>query len=121
MLNGAIRRTVVLPAAAAAMIACGRGGQKPANQAASKPQFPSELDIAARGITSDYLRDQIAKLSSDEFEGRGPATAGDKRTRAYLIEQLKTLGYQPGGEGRQWEQPFDIVGITARMPKQWVF
>lgn len=66
------------------------------------------------------MRERVATLASDQFEGRGPATAGDKATRAYLIEQLKGLGFAPG-DGEQWEQPFDLVGVRSEMPKQWEF
>jgi prolyl oligopeptidase len=81
----------------------------------------TEATAAAAQITAEYLRDQIATFSSDEFEGRAAATPGDKKARAYLIEQLKQLGLQPGGPDGGWQQPFDVVGVTAHMPKQWSF
>jgi Zn-dependent M28 family amino/carboxypeptidase len=115
------RRTFICIAAAMIIGGCGQPAPKQTNPAGSRTPFTPEGDRAAKEITTDFLRDQIARISSDEFEGRGPASAGDRRTRAYLIEQLKSLGYQPGGGAGQWEQPFDIVGITAQMPKQWVF
>ena len=61
----------------------------------------------------------IKTLSSDEFEGRGPATAGEQKTVAYLVQQLQAAGVEPGGEivngQRQWTQRVpllksDIVG-----------
>jgi Zn-dependent M28 family amino/carboxypeptidase len=78
------------------------------------------IDAAGKAITADVLRDQITKISSDEFEGRGPTTRGDQATRAYLADQLKALGYEPG-DGQAWEQPFDLVGIKAAMPPKWTF
>jgi Zn-dependent M28 family amino/carboxypeptidase len=79
-------------------------------------------DAAGKAITGDGLRDQIAKISSDEFEGRGPTTRGDVATRAYLVEQLKALGYEPGGGSADaWQQPFDLVGVKADMPATWTF
>jgi Zn-dependent M28 family amino/carboxypeptidase len=101
-----------------------------ATPATAPPQAPAqakpaadpfvEIDRAAKAITADVLRDQITKISSDEFEGRGPTTRGDQATRAYLIEQLKTLGYAPGG-GDAWDQPFEVVGVKAAMPVKWTF
>jgi Zn-dependent M28 family amino/carboxypeptidase len=90
---------------------------------APEPQSPisSEAQTAAGQITADYLRAQIAKLSADEFEGRAPATPGDVKARDYIVEQLKQLGFEPGGADGSWQQPFDVVGITAEMPKQWTF
>ena len=64
----------------------------------------------------------IKTLSSDEFEGRGPATAGEQKTVAYLVQQLQAAGLEPGGEivngQQQWTQRVpllksDIVGTPA--------
>ena len=79
------------------------------------------IDAAGKAITAEVLRDQITRISSDDFEGRGPTTRGDRAIRAYLIDQLKALGYEPGGGGDAWEQPFDVVGTKAAMPPTWTF
>jgi Zn-dependent M28 family amino/carboxypeptidase len=79
------------------------------------------FEQAAKAITPELLRAQVAKLSSDEFEGRGPATRGDAAARAYLAQQLESFGYEPGGADGKWEQPFDLVGVSAQMPKAWTF
>jgi len=76
---------------------------------------------AATQITADYLRDQITKISSDEFEGRAPATPGDAKARQYIADQLQQIGFAPGGPDGSYEQSFDVVGVTAQMPKQWSF
>lgn len=101
-----------------ALVGC--GSKESAPQA---PPLPvSEAAVSAAGqITADELRGHIATLSSDEFEGRAPATPGDEKTRAYLVEQLKQLGYAPGGADGSYEQPFEVVGVTAEMPQQWTF
>jgi len=91
----------------------------PARPPAPDPAAAREAGAAA--ITAGVLRDHVAKLASDEFEGRGPTTRGDQATRAYLVEQLKAMGYEPGGPGGAWEQPFDLVGVTAAMPERWTF
>lgn len=54
-------------------------------------------------------------LSDDSFEGRAPATEGEKKTIAYLIRQMKAAGLQPGVPGGAWTQNVpllksDIVG-----------
>ncbi|MBN8727907.1 MAG: M28 family peptidase [Xanthomonadales bacterium] len=55
----------------------------------------------------------VKTLSSDEFEGRGPATAGETRTVDYLVEQFKAAGVQPGGElkdgKRTWIQSVPLL------------
>ena len=55
----------------------------------------------------------VKTLSSDEFEGRGPATAGETKTVAYVIEQMKAAGLQPGGDlkdgQRAWTQAVPLL------------
>ena len=67
-------------------------------------------------ITRQSLEAPIRFLSSDELEGRGPATRGDQLTRLYLSTALEGLGYQPAFPNGQWQQPFAVVGIKAQMP-----
>jgi Zn-dependent M28 family amino/carboxypeptidase len=100
----------------------------PANEARpapeARPPAPdpyAAIDAAGAGaITADFLRAQITKLASDAFEGRGPTTRGDIAARAYLVDQLKALGYEPGN-GDAWEQPFELIGKKAAMPATWSF
>ncbi|MGN2244125.1 M28 family metallopeptidase [Frateuria sp. GZRR33] len=65
------------------------------------------------------LSQEVRTLSSDAFEGRGPATPGETKTVDYVVAQFKAAGLEPGGaivEGkRTWTQPvplgrFEIVG-----------
>lgn len=44
------------------------------------------------------LSAHIKVLSSDEFEGRGPATEGEKKTVAYIVDQMKAIGLTPAGD-----------------------
>ncbi|MGO4775271.1 PA domain-containing protein, partial [Lysobacter sp. 2RAB21] len=59
------------------------------------------------------LSEEVKVLSSDEFEGRGPATAGETKTIDYVVAQLKAAGVQPGGElkdgKRLWTQPVPLL------------
>jgi Zn-dependent M28 family amino/carboxypeptidase len=65
------------------------------------------------------LTQHIKTLSSDAFEGRAPASAGEKKTVDYLIAQFKAAGVQPGGDlvngKRQWTQavPLLMTQFTA--------
>ena len=94
---------------------------RPPAPATPPPADPyAAIDAAGKAITADVLRDHVTKISSDEFEGRGPTTRGDQATRAYLSDQLKALGYEPGG-GTAWEQPVELVGMKAAMPTKWTF
>jgi len=76
---------------------------------------------AAEAIEPAGLRRTVAGLSGDEFEGRGPASAGDLKTQAYLADLLEGMGYLPGGENGGWLQSVDVVSITANAPAVWSF
>jgi len=89
---------------------------------AQNPAVVPSLEQAAKTyITPAALEAPIRFLASDALEGRGPATRGDQLARLYLATQLEEMGYQPGAPGGQWQQPFDIVGIKAEMPRSWSF
>lgn len=81
----------------------------------------AEAKAAATQIKAEDLREQITKFSADEFEGRGPATPADEKARRYLVEQLQDMGFVPAGPDNTWQQEFNVVGVTAQMPKQWSF
>jgi len=64
----------------------------------------------------------VKELSSDAYEGRSPATAGEDKTIAFLSRQFAAAGMQPGGDlkdgQRLWTQAVpllkgDIVGKPA--------
>jgi Zn-dependent M28 family amino/carboxypeptidase len=74
---------------------------------------------AANAIKADDLRRDIAELSDDRYEGREPGTKGDELARAWIARQLEAIGLQPGGPDGGWQQPFELVGIDAKMPKTW--
>ncbi|MBU1378909.1 MAG: M28 family peptidase [Alphaproteobacteria bacterium] len=63
----------------------------------------------------------IKVLSSDEYEGRGPATEGERKTVAYLIQQMTAAGLQPAGDkqtdgSRAWTQDVPLVRSATKGP-----
>src|SRR5689334_23266356 len=50
------------------------------------------------------LNEYTRVLASDEFEGRGVATAGEQKTVDYVVQQFQALGLEPGGPDGQWVQ-----------------
>jgi hypothetical protein len=79
------------------------------------------LSTAIADVTADPARlsQHVKTLSCDAFEGRGPATPGEQKAVAYIAEQMKAAGLQPGGDlkdgKRAWTQDvplaqFDISG-----------
>ena len=64
-------------------------------------------------LSPQRLSDHIKTLASDAFEGRGPATPGETKTVAYIIDQMKAAGLQPGGTlvngQRGWTQDVPLL------------
>ncbi len=56
-------------------------------------------------------RKHIEVLSSDAFEGRAPGTEGEQKTLAYIEQQFRAAGLQPG-IGDSFLQPVPMVEIT---------
>lgn len=88
---------------------------------ASAAGVTAEMEQAQTAITAEDMRSTIAKLSSDELEGRGTASKGDELAMQYLEQQLKAIGFQPGGSNGTYRQTFDMVGINTHAPKTWEF
>ncbi|HEX2139273.1 MAG TPA: PA domain-containing protein, partial [Woeseiaceae bacterium] len=118
-----------------AVAACG-GGEPPSEPATPDASSPEparsdattvevegnpEAEQAATEITADYMRRHIVELSSDKYQGRGPGSKGDEMARAYLVEELKRLGLEPGAEDGDYQQEFALVGVSAEQPPEWTF
>ena len=83
--------------------------------------LPAGAENAAERINRSALEGPIRFLASDLLEGRGPASTGDRLTQLYLATEMQSIGLEPGGPGGSWYQPFDIVGINAKVPDDWTF
>jgi Zn-dependent M28 family amino/carboxypeptidase len=117
------------PAAAllslAALAACAPAGGRaerpaaapaPASAPTSAPT-PAPIAAAATAATVDSARlaQHVRTLASDAFLGRAPATAGEERTVAYVAEQFRAAGLEPGGPNGSWYQDvplnqYDVAG-----------
>lgn len=78
-------------------------------------------DAAVGEITADLMRGYVVEIADDRYEGRGPGSRGDAMARSYLADRMAALGLEPGAEDGGWEQPFDLVGVTADQPAEWTF
>jgi Zn-dependent M28 family amino/carboxypeptidase len=63
--------------------------------------------------TGDDLLRHIKRLASDGFEGRGPGTAGEDSSVAYITEQFKAIGLAPGNPDGTYIQPVSMIGYTS--------
>jgi hypothetical protein len=93
---------IVLVAALATIVSdADSGSNSAAEQAAWKA-------ISARSLLND-----INTLSSNEFEGRAPATRGEQLTVDFLLSRFKSLGLEPGNPDGTYLQNVPLVGIKA--------
>jgi len=73
----------------------------------------ADTPAAAPVFDATRLSAEVKTLSSDAFEGRAPATEGEKKTVAYVVEQMKAAGLEPGGEikdgKRSWTQAVPLA------------
>ncbi|MFK7844259.1 MAG: M28 family metallopeptidase [Rhodothermales bacterium] len=68
--------------------------------------------IALESFSEEEFTEDIKVLASDEFEGRGPSSAGEEKTVNYLAERFSSLGLEPGN-GDSYFQQVPLVNITA--------
>jgi len=74
---------------------------------------PAPMAVTATpAISEDTLKRVTRELSSDEFQGRAPATPGEELTVNYLIREFQRAGLQPGNNG-SWTQDVPLGEITA--------
>jgi Zn-dependent M28 family amino/carboxypeptidase len=71
-----------------------------------------KLKGALDSITADELSKDVEILSSDEFEGRAPASKGEEMTLTFLKEEFQKVGLKPGN-GESFFQELPMVEITA--------
>jgi Zn-dependent M28 family amino/carboxypeptidase len=67
---------------------------------------------SAPSISVETLQRVTRTLSSDEFQGRAPGTVGEERTIAFMSQEFRRAGLQPGNHG-SWFQDVPLVEITA--------
>ena len=98
---------LALPVAALAQAPRRTTPADPASPASWAPVDPQRL--------SEWTRE----LAADELQGRAPGTEGETRTVAWLIEQFRAIGLQPGGANGSWTQTVPL--IRTRVPERGDF
>jgi Zn-dependent M28 family amino/carboxypeptidase len=93
-----------------ATAACNSRGEEASREAAVST---AALQPALATITADNLLQHVNRLASDGFEGRGPGTAGEDSSVAYITEQFKALGLAPGNPDGTYIQPVSMIGYTS--------
>ncbi|NLW97732.1 M28 family metallopeptidase [Luteimonas wenzhouensis] len=107
-----MRSTLILLCAGSLLLAaCSR---EPAPDAgAAAPTASTDGHAFKPDIDADDLRELVATLASDEFEGRAPGSAGEEKTVAYIQAQYERIGLEPGGDNGTWFQTVPMIETTA--------
>ena len=71
-----------------------------------------DVDAAVASLSTDELAHDVKILSSDEFEGRFPASPGEEKTINFLKAEFEKVGLKPGN-GDSFFQEVPLVEITA--------
>ncbi|WP_426265757.1 M20/M25/M40 family metallo-hydrolase [Sphingomonas sp. LHG3443-2] len=79
---------------------------------------PTVVPVArdTTAISPQRMSEITRVLASDEFEGRSMGTPGEEKTVAYLIEQFKAAGLEPGGENGGWTQAVPLIRTKLQTP-----
>lgn len=74
--------------------------------------FSTSIPTITNNDFVDQYRQDLATLSSDEFEGRRPGTPGGMKTVKYLEDSFKSIGLEPGNNGSYLQE----VKLESRKP-----
>lgn len=74
--------------------------------------FSSFAQDRSASFNAEKMRECIKRLSSDEFEGRGPGAPGGLKAAQYIADELKAAGVKPGNK-KSYFQNVKLVGIKA--------
>jgi len=114
-----MRRKLLLAALGLALAACKPATPPAAEGVADSPNPPPPPAAApapakpySDAITAEVYSGYLKALASDEFEGRGPGSIGERATVTYLEDQFKQLGLKPGN-GESWVQTVPMVETRA--------
>ncbi|HET7560852.1 MAG TPA: M28 family metallopeptidase [Rhodanobacteraceae bacterium] len=100
-----MRRTVLFALTASVCFAAAAQAA-PAETATAASRSPFSTAITAQGF-----RAYDKAISSDAMDGRKPGTPGGARAVAWIVDQFKALGVQPGNHG-SWFQTVPTVSTA---------
>src|SRR5581483_4996950 len=65
-------------------------------------------------VSADRIRDHVKYLASDQLQGRGVGTPGEKLATDYIAEQFRMIGAKPAGENGTYFQRVPMVGASTQ-------
>jgi Zn-dependent M28 family amino/carboxypeptidase len=78
----------------------------------SPAQSQQPKTVAFPAIDGSAVLGHVKVLASDEYEGRAPGTKGEDLTVAYIADQFKKVGLEPGNPDGTYLQRVPLVAIT---------
>src|ERR1700681_1838890 len=75
--------------------------------------LPESQGDLGHKISADRIRADVAYLSSDRLEGRGPGTRGESLATEYIADEFKKAGLKPLGKGGTYFQPVPLVRVVT--------
>ncbi len=111
-------KTLMLTAAALALVACAPDTAATAPEASEAAAAPTDLllplpEETAAEIRAADLAVRIKTLADDIFEGRGPGTPAGEASADWVAAEMARIGLQPGGENGGWFQQVGMVNQTV--------
>lgn len=83
---------------------------------ASLPTAPPS-QLVAQSVNMERMSEITRVLASDEFQGRSMGTPGEEKTIAFLTEQFRSAGLEPGGENGGWTQTVPLIRTKLQSPQ----
>ena len=82
----------------------------------SAPRLTAQIAKPPSGVptfTAEAVMAHVKVLASDEYEGRAPGTKGEDLTVAYIADQFRKVGLQPGNTDGTYIQKVPMVGMLT--------
>ncbi len=92
-----------------------------ADASPAEPGLPAGFQAAEQSIKADHLLADVSIIASDDFEGRGAGTEGDRKARAFLASRLADIGFEGFFDNGSYEQAVEIIGLNVQNPPDLEF
>ncbi|HEX7348109.1 MAG TPA: M28 family metallopeptidase [Rhodanobacteraceae bacterium] len=104
-------RRPILSALSIGLCAAGLGLAASAQTAPAASAPSSSAPTASPAITASSMKAYDKAISSDAMDGRAPGTQGAKLATAWIVQQMKAIGLEPGDHG-SWFQKVPTVSTA---------
>ncbi|MBX2804710.1 MAG: M28 family peptidase [Hyphomicrobiales bacterium] len=116
-------RLTMAASALALITACGQTAEETDPITPETPPVETEIgdssallvplpEGTSAAISADDLRQRIAALADDAFEGRGPAAEKGEQAADWIAAEMARVGLQPAGENGSWFQTVGMIEQT---------